>query len=247
LSQIFEDNIVTRTKSGRCIHCLNYFEKVTDDHILPEAWYSQNNPPNFAKPQAPACSECNAHYGKVEKYLLIRFGATFDSEDKNYGNIADKAIRSIDPKYGKNPRDKIAREKARSGLVREIVPYFYSDMRVLPNFGVESNIYRSDLPWIPVDEDKLRDFAHKLARGVTYVFEQSYIEDNYEIEVSFPSKYEVVALVLRNRFKQLISTPSIEIYRDDDPKIREFDKILGFYLIKIWDRLNIRVSINKHF
>ncbi|MFN5613360.1 MAG: hypothetical protein ACK491_18405, partial [Pseudanabaena sp.] len=72
-------------------------------------------------------------------------------------------------------------------------------------------------------------------------------EDNYEIEVSFPSKYEVVALVLRNRCKQLISTPSIEIYRDDDPKIREFDKILGFYLIKIWDRLNIRVSINKHF
>lgn len=236
-----------KEKTRRCIHCLQYFESVTDDHILPQARYSRNNQPNFAKPKALACSKCNAHYGKLEKYLLIRFGATFDSEDKNYGNIADKAIRSIDPKYGKNSRDKIAREKARSELVREIVPYFYSDIRVLPNFGMKSNIYRSDLPWIPIDEDKLRDFAHKLARGVTYLFEKSYIEDNYKIEVSFPSEYEVVELVLRSRFKQLISTPSIEIYRDDDPKIRACDKVLGFYLIKIWDRLNIRVSINKHF
>jgi hypothetical protein len=89
--------------------------------------------------------------------------------------------------------------------------------------------------------------SYKLARGVTYVFEKSYIEDNYKIEVSFPSEYEVVALVLRNRFKRLISTPSLEIYRDDDPKIRSVDKVLGFYLIKIWDRLNICVSIKKHF
>ena len=238
---------MTRTKSGRCIHCLNYFEKITDDHILPEAWYSQNNPPNFAKPIAPACLRCNARYGKLENYLLMRFGATFDSEDKNYGNIAASAIRSIDPECGKDSKDKIAREKMRSKLVREIVPYFYSYIRVLPNFGMKSNIYRSDLPWIPIDENKLRDFAHKLARGVTYVFEQSYIEDNYKIEVSFPSKYEVIALVLRNRFQRLIFTPSLEIYRDDDPQIRAFDKVLGFYLIKIWDRLNIRVSINKHF
>jgi len=170
---------MTKEKTRRCIHCLKYFESVTDDHILPQSWYSQSNPPNFAKPQAPACSKCNAHYGKVEKYLLIRLGETFDSKDKNYGNIADKAIRSIDPKYGKNSRDKIAREKARSELVREIVPYFYSDRR--------------------------------------------------------------------NRFKRLISTPSLEIYRDDDPKIRSVDKVLGFYLIKIWDRLNICVSIKKHF
>jgi hypothetical protein len=141
----------------------------------------------------------------------------------------------------------MAREKTRSKLVREIVPYFYSDIRVLPNFGMKSNIYRSHLPWILIDEDKLRDFAHKLARGVTYVFEQSYIEDNYEIEVSFPSEYEVKALALRARFNQLISVPSIEIYRDDDPQIRAIDRILGFYLIKIWDRLNIRVSINKPF
>jgi len=238
---------MTKEKTRRCIHCLQYFESVTDDHILPQAWYSRNNQPNFAKPKASACSKCNAHYGKVEKYLLIRFGATFDSEDKNYGNIADKAIRSIDPKYGKNLRDKIAREKTRSELVREIVPYFYSDIRVLPNFGMKSNIYRSDLPWIPIDENKLRDFAHKLARGVTYVFEQSYIEDNYEVEVSFPSEYGVVELVLRSRFKKLISTPSIAIYRNDDLQIRALDKVLGFYLIKIWDRLNIRVSINKHF
>jgi len=236
-----------KQKAGRCIHCLGYFDKVTDDHILPQSWYSHSNPPNFKKPQAPACLECNAHYGKVEKYLLIRFGATFDSEDENYGNIADKAIRSIDPKYGGTSKDKIARGKARSELVREIVPYFYSDIRVLPNFGMKSNIYRSDLPWIPIDENKLCDFAHKLARGVTYVFEQSYIEDNYEIEVSFPSEYAVVELVLRSRFKKLISTPSIAIYRDDDPQIRALDKVLGFYLIKIWDRLNIRVSINKHF
>jgi hypothetical protein len=238
---------MTKEKTRRCIHCLKYFESVTDDHILPQSWYSQSNPPNFAKPQAPACSKCNAHYGKVEKYLLIRLGETFDSKDKNYGNIADKAIRSIDPKYGKNSRDKIAREKARSELVRELVPYFYSDRRVLPNFGMKSNIYRSDLPWLPIDENQLRDFAYKLARGVTYVFEKSYIEDNYKIEVSFPSEYEVVALVLRNRFKRLISTPSLEIYRDDDPKIRSVDKVLGFYLIKIWDRLNICVSIKKHF
>ena len=105
-----------KQKSGRCIHCLDYSKNITEDHILPQAWYSQNNLPNFAKPKAPACSRCNAHYGKVERYLLIRFGATFDSEDTNYGNIAETAIRSIDPEYGKSSRDKIAREKMRSKL-----------------------------------------------------------------------------------------------------------------------------------
>ena len=77
-------------------------------------------------------------------------------------------------------------------------------------------------------------------------FEQAYVEDNYDIDVSFPHNHEVLDLISNHSFDKLISIPSIEIYRNNDPKIRAFDKVSGFYLIKIWNKLNIRVAIMKH-
>jgi len=46
-----------KSSNTRCVHCLEYFEELTSDHVLPKAWYPDDTPDNLEKWQVPACSE----------------------------------------------------------------------------------------------------------------------------------------------------------------------------------------------
>ena len=54
---------------GICAHCLNFYDNLASDHVLPESWYPEGIPVDFEKWQIPSCFDCNKKFGKIENYL----------------------------------------------------------------------------------------------------------------------------------------------------------------------------------
>lgn len=103
--------------SGKCVHCLRDVPELTWDHIFPVSWYPETTPRNIAKWKAPSCAWCNKHYGVLEQDLLICLGLCVSPYDEKSKGIAQKALRSIDPRQTKNHRDAKARENAVSAYI----------------------------------------------------------------------------------------------------------------------------------
>ncbi len=64
--------IIRRPKSdGRCIHCRGTLTEATKDHVFPSSWYPDTTPGEVQRWTAPSCERCNAHFGRLEKELLV--------------------------------------------------------------------------------------------------------------------------------------------------------------------------------
>src|SRR4051794_2428264 len=94
-----------RPAPGRCIHCLEYSDNMTWDHIFPQAWYPDSTPPEMEKWDAPSCALCNNEYSKIEERLLMALGLCLDPTEAASAGVGERARRSIDPKLGRDERD----------------------------------------------------------------------------------------------------------------------------------------------
>ncbi len=132
--------MVIQKKPGRCVHCLVTSDQINNDHIFPKAWYPADTLASFQRWTVPSCIKCNTEHGKNEQDLLIRLGLCIDPKDNRASGIAGKALRSIKPESGKNPKDKISRHGKRKQLLKEIeILESPTTTGVLPNFGREVN------------------------------------------------------------------------------------------------------------
>jgi hypothetical protein len=75
--------------SGKCVHCLGYFNDLTWDHVLPVSWYP-DIPSDLEKWAAPSCVSCNKKLGRIEEELLIKLGLCLDPRDKHSLGIPEK-------------------------------------------------------------------------------------------------------------------------------------------------------------
>ncbi|WP_392535430.1 HNH endonuclease [Nostoc sp. C117] len=224
-------------KSGRCVHCLQNVEDLTRDHIFPFAWYPDNTPENLQRWTIPSCKQCNEEYGRLEEDLLLRLGICIDSEDAKSSGITDKVLRSIDPDYANDRREKRIRERKREKIKKEIVRWeAIPTIGFHPNFRVQSNVYYREYPSIPISVDKLERLCHKIVRGITYFVDQTFIENNFEIQ--FFTVDDKAAQPILEKYQQYLETydrPGIKVVRamiSDNPDA-------GFYAIEIWGRLKM--------
>lgn len=216
------------------MHCLRNVEELTRDHVFPKAWYPDNTPQNLERWTIPACEKCNGEYGRLEDDLLFRLGMCLDPEEAKSSGITDKVLRSIDPECATTLKEKQIRQKKREQIKNEIVEWENVPSRgILPNFGLQSDVSYSIYASIPILRDKLERLGHKIARGITYITDKSFIEDDCEITVVLAEDQNVEPLLKSmSRVLKVYQRPGIKV----ECAITDERSDCRFYLIEIWGR-----------
>lgn len=166
----------------KCIHCCNYFEELTSDHVFPKSWYSNGTPENIEKWQVPSCMECNNRLGKIENELRTRFGLGLNPNNKEVHNIIEKSLSALDSTKGRSSNDSRIRKEKRKKLVSEIIPQEkIPSNSVIPNNQFSIDNYKDG---ILIDEDHLILFTKKIIKGITWIESKDYLDDHrYDIEM----------------------------------------------------------------
>jgi len=215
-------------KAGRCVHCLKTCNTLTSDHVFPRSWYPETTPNNLEKWQIPACKKCNKKYGKIENYLLLRFGLCLDRNQEGAKGIPEKALRSINPKIGKNVKDSYHRKKTRQKILREaLMANEMPKTAILPDFGLHPAQDFADAIGVLVGVEELEALGDKLVRGITYVSNGRYIEEDHDIKIYFdPNQSAVFAEAAKKFGAKYHRGPGILVSHaaaKDDPVSGVFD------------------------
>jgi hypothetical protein len=167
---------------GKCVHCLEDVAERNSDHVFPESWYPDTTPPDLEKWQIPSCIPCNKEHGKLEQDFLIKVGICLDPHDPASKSIVEKAVRSLKPSAGRNPRDAGHRlNKGRKILAEALHGNQIPDHGIYPGF--ENKGTNDEEPvalLIPVDS--FRRITVKIVRGIYYIEDGVFIEPPYEID-----------------------------------------------------------------
>lgn len=229
-----------RPPSGRCVHCLQHFGKLTWDHVFPEAWYPNTTPENTEKWKIPSCLNCNGIHSKNEGDLLVRFGLCINPKDTRSAGIADRVMRALKPQFGKSQRDADAREAKRS----QILSQSFSGEKIprsslYPGFDIEPKY--SESMAVAVSVHSLQLFVEKLVRGLTFIQDNKFIEPSYSIEHHVLSKED--AKPIQEELDRFGVThecgPGIRVVRAVVPE----DRISALFKIEIWGRLTMYASV----
>ncbi len=225
----------------RCVYCLEYFEELTSDHVLPKAWYPDNMPENIEKWQVPSCHKCNWGHGRNEEELLLKLGLHFDPQEGSFKKIAKKVARSLSPSHGKSQRDRKKRRKRKNRILKEIKQASnldFSKSNILPGFGLNPKFSPHQQPLLLVPKKELQKLSEKVTRGVFYLVNNNkYIESNCECQYHFPAENvpQEFRQMLRQYGKEYNCGPGICVVMAvcfDDVNSAMFE-------IAIWDRLKI--------
>ncbi|BBD62474.1 hypothetical protein NIES2109_53180 [Nostoc sp. HK-01] len=226
-----------RPKSGKCVHCLQNFNNLTRDHVFPSAWYPDNTPENVQRWTIPSCRECNNEYGKLEEDMLLKLGLCINPEYAKSSGITEKALRSIDPEYATDRKEKRIRQRKRDKVIKEIVKFkVLPHTGVYPNFRSYSNLYYPEYLSILISSKQIERLCHKIVRGITYIIDNTFIEENFNINF-FPVEDKDVRPILESLQKGLekYELPGIKVVR----AMADDDRNAGFYAIEIWDQLKM--------
>ncbi len=177
--------------SGTCIHCGNYAERLTADHVLPEAWYSDSTPVGMEKWQAPSCSKCNSDYGKLERTLFQRLALGVEPWVVGGEGIGERALRSFDPSVAKSPKDRAHRTAAQGRMrrrmknVADVKPF----AAVLPNIGTIHEAGDLGYTVDSIELEELERLVEKFVRGMSYVWTGRVTPRTYVVHFIDPSKF----------------------------------------------------------
>ncbi len=189
----------------------------------------------------PACEKCNQKYSKIEGELIRKLGLGLNPEDPNFKKIANNAVKAIDVSCGRNEKDENVRSSIKRNFIKESydlvsnIDYNEYSTAVVPGFGANG----SGVP-ILLSENSLKQFAKKLVYGLTYVFNQTYIETNNSIEIFLWQKMpEEFYYCLKNQGKQFSLGGNFKAKYIIDPLSRG-----SFWDINIWDRIKISAIVS---
>lgn len=191
---------------------------------------------------APSCLKCNSDYGKLEQDLLIRFGLCLNPTDPAAKGIVDKALRSIKPEFGRNPKDRKARLKKQKEILGEMLRFpQVPDHGIFPNFGPVHVAGPDGYLGVRLDKNKIEKVAAKIIRGVAFVQDGIFIDENYELSIYFleDAGAKPVVEMIDQYGVQLHRGPGLLVRRaviPDDPRA-------GLYALEIWQRAKMYVAI----
>jgi len=231
-----------RPSPGRCVHCLKDYELLTWDHVLPESWYPEGAD-EFVKWQIPACEPCTKRLGEIEENLLVRLGLCLDPKELTSLGIPDKVLRSLNPAFGKNERDRRYRKGKREKIIKEVIVLKELPQQgIFPNFGPFPDIEYKEYPTVMLDPEDVSKFAEKITRGIAYIADKSFIENSYKIELFIIDEQKATEL------KNMIDSNSTLFDRKPGLLVKrllvENDKVGGIYFIEIWGRFRMYVTVS---
>jgi len=231
-----------KPKPGKCVHCLKIFERLTWDHVFPEAWYPETTKPNQYKWQVPSCQDCNRKYGTLENDLLTRLALCLEPSDPACAGIFEKGMRAIDPRYAKNEKDKRFRQAKREKILRELqIGEAIPQKHLYPNFDLYADIPIQDQASVPISADSVKRLAEKIVRGIFYIEDHLFIEPPYSIESFVLS--EKGAQPFMEATKKYGSVyarePGITVYRAVTPE----DQVSSLFTIEIWERFKVYATV----
>ena len=180
----------------RCVYCLEFFERLEEEHVFPLSWYSDSMPDNIEKIKVPACKECNRKYKPIEEDLRLRIGLCLDPNNPSSLGIPERTIRSVDPNSGRDENDKYQRMQKRQSLLKKIMHAKRLPLNsIYPGFGPQEGKNFEEQDAITVSADNLRMFGEKLVRGIAFSQKGIYIEKDHKIDIKFEGAINPVPIV----------------------------------------------------
>lgn len=230
---------------GRCVHCRAEVKHLTWDHVFPKGWYPENTPPNLEKWKIPACSPCNWKYGRIEDELGIVIPLCLGPDVTNAKGMYQKALRAIDPSHGRNHRDRINRRKKGQKIRRSLLKGHEIPNAVYPGFEEKWNRQKPEQVGLPVRVDHLKQLVAKIVKGITYIEDRTYLNEDTQI------KHHVVKPNIAARLEKALSLhgeihsrePGIEVVRAVTPD----DGVSAIYKITIWGQLVMYATVVKGY
>ncbi|MDD5626015.1 MAG: HNH endonuclease [Patescibacteria group bacterium] len=229
-----------------CIHCLKYFEQLTEDHIFPKSWYPNSTPQNMEKWVAPACLECNNKLGKIENELYRKMAICINSEDIAASGVSDKVVKMINPLFAKDRRSKRRKEAYCQKILRELICTTNNKMPkgLMRNFGSNDTLGESRMISLSVPE-LLDPFIHKVVRGLEYKLKNRLINTDRKIKTIHPVTANIIdsELTTLNAFFEI---NGIEVNRGPGFIIRCAEDTYGsvLYHVIIWGRWETWIAVS---
>lgn len=221
-------------KAGRCVHCLQVVEAITDDHLFPKSWYPETTPTNLEKWKIPSCGPCNKAYGKLESELRLQLVSCVDPNSEAAAGLWKKALDSLNPDKGRSPLDKRMRKLTRDRFLKQLRPAENVPMdHVLPE--TKPDRAKGTIALV-VSAKGLHRFVEKLVRGTVFITEQRYIE-NKKIGMAFlrPEDEKDVLQILEQFGELHERGPGIRIRKAYSADAKDNP----IFVFDIWDQFRV--------
>ena len=174
----------------RCVYCLQEFEKLTDDHVIPRSWYPVTTPEDMEKFQVPACNGCNNHFSNIESKLLTVFALCLSPKTAETVGVSDPVMRSMKPGLARTEREKLHRSKKRENVLKHMKVFenesAIPQKAIYPEFGIQEDIEYDRYEAVMLDKNMLEEFIIKVVKGLTYRLNHTYIELTHQITIFSP-------------------------------------------------------------
>ncbi len=232
-----------------CVHCLGYFNDLTEDHIFPESWYPDSTPQNVEKWTSPACFSCNNKLGKIEEETYKKLALSLSGNDTATSGVSEKVSRLYNPSLAKDERDKGRKESN----IRNIIPdLMYTDempKNIMKNCGPKVNDFGKKLLLVHVPKELLDPFAEKLVRGLEFKFRNKLIDQSIKkIEKIYSIVgIENIASSEIQKLNNILNTNGIKIDRGPGFIVRYAIDIYdtSLYHVIIWGKIEIWCSVSN--
>lgn len=230
---------MAKSTPGRCVHCLQEVDAITNDHLFPRSWYPTTTPQNLEKWKFPACGPCNRAYGKLEEELRLLLAACIDPKGDAGAGIWAKAVDSMDPTKARGALDAIKRKSTRKRFLKRVRQADPSSTNgVLPEIHVDRP--KGELALL-VPAEATHKFIEKLVRGTIYLTERRYIEQHQEVTVSVLAPEDSQPIVtLLEQFGELYERgPGIRIRK----AVAQDARTNALFVFDIWDQFRFHGSV----
>lgn len=226
-----------------CVHCLGYFEDLTEDHIFPESWYPDSTPQNMEKWVVPACFACNNKLGRIEEETYKKLALCLNGNEIAASGVSEKANRLYKPSFAKDERDKRRKE----ANVRKIIPdLLYTEkmpMGLMNNCGPDKDDH-GKLLLVHISIPKLLDpFAKKVVRGLEFKFRNKLIDPSVrKITIIHPPVgIDDMAPSEMLKLNNVLNISGAKVDRGPGFVVRRAIDIYGtsLYHITIWGKVEI--------
>lgn len=208
----------------------------------PFGWYPESTPANLEKWKFPSCRPCNHAYGVLENDLLLRFGLCIGPEEALAAGIGEKALRSINPKYATNEKDRRARQARRDMVLREMHKLDSPDVEgIFPGFGARPNLEYDGYFGIGIPADSVMRYGEKVVRGVTYLRTERLIPASYRIEVRVKHDRDAADFLAAFKGKAMVVSrgPGVVV----EHALALDDGISALFHVAIWGRYKIYAMV----
>lgn len=238
-----KDLMAKQPGPGRCVHCGDYVEKRTWDHVFPKGWYPEDSPTDIEKWKIPSCKKCNSEYGSLEEDLGIRIVFCIGPDAQNAKGIYRKALRSMDASKGRKMKDRILRAKKRDRYLELIMKGNIPQEGIYPGFEDKWNRPREDQTAIRIYVHELERIVNKIIKGIVFIEDNRFLDASTEIEHLVVSDEAAKPLeeLLHKYGSRHEREPGIEVIRAVAPE----DGVSALYKISIWKQWVLYASVSQ--